>query len=163
MRGGQVRTRDRRARHGTTATVAVLGVVTALAACGSSAATPNTAERFSAAVESVDQGRELLTIADVIGSEWDHGVVVCPHDPVDAVESLLGARWPDAPSTADDGAAYVVVATGDAMVDTIRLDRAAVDPCPGTVLLSARTFGPTAVFHIGRARSGQGWTIGPNG
>jgi len=61
--------------------------------------------------------------------DWDHGVIVCPSDAVDAVEGALGARWPDAPSTDDnDGAAYVLLAESDTVVDTVRLDRSAIDP-----------------------------------
>ncbi|MGV8966196.1 MAG: hypothetical protein ACOH2F_07935 [Cellulomonas sp.] len=165
-----VRTRDRRASRPRRATIAALGAllitaltVTALDAWGSPPTMPSTTERFLAAVDSAGRSHELLTMANVVRSGWDQGVVVCPDDPVDAVESLLGARWRDAPSTADDGVAYVVFATGAAVVDTVRLDRAAVDPCPETVLLSARSFGPSGVFHVEGTTLGDGWTIGPNG
>lgn len=151
------------ASGGFTVTGVLLGVL-ALAACGPASTTSSIAERFAAAVESADRDHEPLTIADSTRSEWDRGVMVCPDDPVDAVESLLGVRWRDAPSTDDDGVAYVVFAAGDGVVDAIRLDRSVVDPCSGTSLLSVRSFGPTTgVFRVDAMASGGGWTIGPNG
>ena len=158
----------RRLQHtkiGAAATAAILGAltVTALGACGSSSAAPVSTERFTDAVESAGLTREPLTIADVIGSGWDQGVMVCPYDPVDAVESAIGTPWTQAPSTANEDFAYVVVATGDTVLATIRLDRSVVDPCSGTTLLSQRSFGPTMAFRVGRAPWGNGWILGPDG
>lgn len=139
-------------------------VVTGLVACGTPAGTPSPAERFTAAVESAGRDREALAMTGVTDVDWDRGVMVCPYDPLDAIESILDARWPDAPSTADDGAAYVVFADRDAVVDSIRLDRSAIDPCSGSSLLSSRTFdAATGTLRVTEAASGTGWTVGPNG
>ena len=156
-------TRPRAARR--LAIGAALGALAlvGVSACASSVGTPNTAQRFTANVTAAGQGGGTLAMTDVTHFNWNHGVLACPADPVAAVESALGARWADAPSAVDDGAAYVLFADGDAVVDSITLDRAVIDPCAGDPLLAARTFGPTAVFHVSKSASGNAWTLGPKG
>ncbi|HEY8717033.1 hypothetical protein [Pengzhenrongella sp.] len=147
------------------ATVVAALIVAGLAGCGATpgAGTGSTQTRFAALVEAAGKGDKTVAMTSVTHFDWDHGVAVCPRDSVDAVEKLLGAKWPDAPRAADDGVAYVLFAGGDRVVDSIRIKRSAIDPCAGRVPLAKRAFGPTGVFRVSAATGGTGWMLTPVG
>jgi len=134
--------------------------VAALTGCGSSSASALTsAQRFTTAVDTAGRGGEPVAMTAITHFDWDHGLFACPADRVSDIEASLRGPWPDAPATADDGAAYVLFAQAGSVVDRIRLDRTAIDPCFGDPPLSARTFGPASELTVGAAASGTGWTL----
>ena len=140
----------------------VLGLVVAITlvgvgGCGSGSGTLATAGRFNATVQAAGAVGGTVAMASVAHVNWDRGVFGCPSDSVKDLTAALRARWAGAPATLG-AAAYVLFARSGAVVDAIRLDRAAIDPCAGGAPLPARTFGPASDFAVRRGAAG-GWVL----
>jgi hypothetical protein len=140
----------------------VLGLVVAItlvgvAGCGSGAGTLATAGRFNATVQAAGAAGGTIAMASVAHVSWDRGVFGCPSDSVEDLTAAVRARWARPPATLGT-AAYVLFARSGAVVDVIRLDRSAIDPCAGGAPLPTRTFGPSSDFAVRRGAAG-GWVL----